>query len=166
MLLQRPCVNAEKFDGCHPDHPREFCRSSAKFCSRAVNARERTHSCLRSNTEFLASRCLTIQVAGTKKYVSGEDPLLEAVVAGNTAAVTSMLSSGANARAADENGVTLVMLAAATGNAELVRMLLAAGADPTARDRSGRNAADRARDAMASGRRGQFDLIVRMLTDE
>src|SRR5205085_9004983 len=68
MLLQRPCVNAEKFDGCHPDHPREFCRSSAKFCSRAVNARERTHSCLRSNTEFLASRCLTIQVAGTKKW--------------------------------------------------------------------------------------------------
>ena len=55
-------------------------------------------------------------------------------------------------KAADEDGVTLVMRAAAAGNAEIVRLLLAAGADPTARDRHGRNAADRARDGLADGR--------------
>ena len=58
------------------------------------------------------------------------------------------------------------MRAAAAGNAETVRLLLAAGADPTARDRHGRNAADRARDGLAAGTPKQFDLILRMLTDE
>ena len=45
-------------------------------------------------------------------------------------------------------------------------MLLAAGADPAARDRDGRNAADRARDGLATGKARQFELILRLLTDE
>jgi hypothetical protein len=106
------------------------------------------------------------EVAGTKKYVKGDDKLEAAIAEGDEAAVAALLAARANARAADENGVTLVMRAAEGGNAEIVRLLLAAGADPTARDRDGRNAADRARDGLASGKARQFELILRLLTDE
>ena len=47
-----------------------------------------------------------------------------------------------------------------------MRLLLAAGADPTARDSEGRNAADRARDAMAKGKARDYELIIRLLIDE
>ena len=93
----------------------------------------------------------------------GEDTVQ---VAGDEAAVRSLLAGGANAKAADENRVTLVMRAAETGNAEIVRMLLAAGGDPTARDRDGRNAADRARDGLANGKSHQYELILKLLVDE
>ena len=106
------------------------------------------------------------EVSGVKKYVSPDDPLLRAVESGDAAAVRALLDAGANARAADEDRVTLVMRAAATGNAETVRLLLAAGGDPTARDRFGRNAADRARDGIAAGTPKPFDLILKLLTDE
>jgi membrane dipeptidase len=106
------------------------------------------------------------RVAGTRKYVKGDDKLEAAVAAGDEAAVRSLLAAGADARAVDEHRVTLLMRAAETGDAEIVRLLLAAGADPTARDRDGRNAADRARDGLASGKARQFELILRLLTDE
>ena len=106
------------------------------------------------------------QVAGTQKYVKGEDKLEAAIAAGDEAAARSLLAAGADARAVDERRVTLVMRAAEIGNAEIVRMLLAAGADPTARDRDGRNAADRARDGLASGKARQFELILKLLADE
>jgi ankyrin repeat protein len=80
--------------------------------------------------------------------------------------VRLLLAGGANVKVADEDGVTLVMRAAAAGNAETVQLLLAAGADPTARDRHGRNAADRARDGLAAGTSRQYELILRLLTDE
>jgi hypothetical protein len=80
--------------------------------------------------------------------------------------VAALLSAGYNAKAADDDKVTLVMRAAETGHAETVRLLLAAGADPTARDKAGRNAADRARDGLASGSAREFDLILKLLTDE
>jgi hypothetical protein len=106
------------------------------------------------------------EVAGTKKYVKGQDELLEAILAGDVASVRSRLAAGANARAADDRKVTLVMRAAEVGRAEIVRLLLAAGADPTARDADGRNAADRARDGLATGERREYELILRLLTDE
>ena len=115
-------------------------------------------------------------VSGVKKYVVPDKNLLEAVESGDPEAVQALLAAGANAKAADEQGVTLVMRAAASGNAETVRLLLAAGADPTMRDRQGRNAADRARDGLAAGLTAgalakavtpkQYDLILRLLTDE
>jgi hypothetical protein len=105
-------------------------------------------------------------VAGTTKYVKGQDALLDAVVAGDVNGVRRQLAAGANARAIDGNKVTLVMRAAEIGQAEIVRLLLAAGADPTARDSHGRNAADRARDGLASGARQDYELILRLLTDE
>jgi hypothetical protein len=106
------------------------------------------------------------EVSGVLKYVAPDRKLVEAIQSGNADGVRSLLAAGANVRVADENGVTLVMRAAAVGNAETVRLLLAAGADPTARDRQGRNAADRARDGLEAGTPRQFDLILRMLTDE
>jgi hypothetical protein len=106
------------------------------------------------------------EVAGTKKYVRGEGKLLEAIQAGDVAAVRSLLAAGADAKSMDADRVTLVMRAAEIGNAEVVHLLLAAGGDPTARDRFGRNAADRARDGMSAGTAKQYELILRMLTDE
>ena len=106
------------------------------------------------------------QVAGTLKYVKGQDKLLAAIVAGDVAAVRALLEGGADAKAADDVGVTLVMRAAEVGNAETVRLLLKAGADPAARDRFGRNAADRARDGLAANVRKDYELILRLLTDE
>jgi hypothetical protein len=106
------------------------------------------------------------QVAGTLKYVKGQDKLLAAIVAGDADAVRALLDGGADAKGADDVGVTLVMRAAEVGNAEIVRLLLKAGADPTARDRFGRNAADRARDGLAANVRKDYELILRLLADE
>jgi hypothetical protein len=106
------------------------------------------------------------EVSGVRKYVSPDSRLVQAIEEGDADAVRALLGAGANGKAADADGVTLVMRAAAAGNAETVRLLLAAGADPTARDRHGRNAADRARDGAASGTPKQYDLILRLLTDE
>jgi hypothetical protein len=105
-------------------------------------------------------------VSGVMKYIASEGKLLEAVEAGDARSVRLLLAGGANVKVADEDGVTLVMRAAAAGNAETVQLLLAAGADPTARDRHGRNAADRARDGLAAGTSRQYELILRLLTDE
>jgi membrane dipeptidase len=106
------------------------------------------------------------QVAGTQKYVKGDGALVAAILAGDEAAVRSLLAAGADARASDDRRVTLVMRAAEIGNAEIVRLLLAAGGDPTARDADGRNAADRARDGLASGKSRQYELILKLLVDE
>jgi membrane dipeptidase (peptidase family M19)/uncharacterized protein DUF6438/ankyrin repeat protein len=106
------------------------------------------------------------EVAGTRKYVKGQDELLAAILAGDAAAVRALLAAGADAKAADADRVTLVMRAAEVGKAETVRLLLVAGADPTARDRFGRNAADRARDGLASNAPKEYELILRLLTDE
>jgi membrane dipeptidase len=106
-------------------------------------------------------------VAGTAKYVRGDGrALLDAIAAGSVDRVRAALAAGADARAADGDRVTLVMRAAELGQAEIVRLLLAGGADPTARDRFGRNAADRARDGLASGTARPYELILKLLTDE
>ena len=88
--------------------------------------------------------------------------------------VGALLAAGFDARTVDESRVTLLMIAAEIGNAEVVKLLLAAGADPTARDSGGRNAADRVRDRLAdpAGRatpRGytrDYELVLKLLTDE
>ena len=126
------------------------------------------------------------EVSGAKKYVfvtgaaikdlqktgwraTGRDAagwMIRAIYAADTDVVSALLDAGFNAKAADADGVTLVMRAAEVGHAETVRLLLAAGADPTARDRSGRNAADRARDGIASGTPREYEAILKLLTDE
>jgi membrane dipeptidase len=123
-------------------------------------------------------------VSGVKPYLSlkgkADDRLWRAAAEGDAPAITASLAAGADARLVRaEDGVSLVMQAAASGDAESVRLLIDAGADPTLRDRSGRNAADRARDGIetvrshpernviqATGRPRQYELILKLLTEE
>ncbi len=109
-----------------------------------------------------------------------KDWLWRAAAEGDASVIQALLSAGADAKAArQEDGVTLVMQAASSGDADAVGVLLAAGADPTVRDRGGRNAADRARDGIemvrsqpghnlvqATGRPRQYELILKLLTEE
>ena len=78
-----------------------------------------------------------------------KDWMRRALYGADADVVGALLAAGFDARTADQDRVTLLMIAAEIGNAEVVKLLLAAGADPTARDSSGRNAADRARDRLA-----------------
>jgi membrane dipeptidase len=108
------------------------------------------------------------------------DWLWRAAAEGDAPVVQALLSAGADAKAVrPDDGVTLVMQAAASGDPESVRVLIAAGADPGLRDRGGRNAADRARDGIemarshpergvvtATGRPRQYELILKLLTEE
>jgi len=94
------------------------------------------------------------------------DWMRRAIYTGDADVIGALVAAGYNANEADENGVTLLMRAAEAGYSEPVRLLIAAGADKTLRDRGGRNAADRARDGLASGAPRQFDAILKLLTDE
>ena len=94
------------------------------------------------------------------------DWMMRAIYPGDADVVGALLAAGYDAKSADEQGVTLLMRAAEAGYSEPVRLLIAAGADKTARDRAGRNAADRARDGLASGAPRQYDAILKLLTDE
>ncbi|HEY2434552.1 MAG TPA: DUF6438 domain-containing protein [Vicinamibacterales bacterium] len=115
-------------------------------------------------------------VSGVARYVSadparevrGKDDGLEAALArGDAATVRALLAAGADPRARDDRGVTLVMKAAMSGDPETLRAVLVAGGDPTARDFAGRNAADRARDLLArDSHNPHLAEILRLLTDE
>ena len=99
---------------------------------------------------------------------------------GDAEVIQALLKAGASVSAvSDADGITFLMQAAASGDAESVRLLLDAGADPATRDRNARNAADRARDGIemlrrdpsaglvpATGRPRQYDLILKLLTEE
>ena len=101
-----------------------------------------------------------------------------ALVTGDADTVKALLTAGMDPRTRDANGVTFVMEAAVSGDPDTVRAVLAAGGDPTARDKWGRNAADRARDGLASdatalfhtveatGKPHEYAVILRLLTDE
>jgi hypothetical protein len=105
-------------------------------------------------------------ISSATNGTSLQNQIDDAIDTSNVAALRALLAAGADPKAADEDRVTLVMRAAEIGHAETVRVLLMAGADPTARDRHGRNAADRARDGLASGAPRDFALILTLLTDE
>jgi membrane dipeptidase len=105
--------------------------------------------------------------------------LWRAAADGDADVIRGLLAAGADATRVRDDGVTLVMQAAASGDAESVRLLIEAGVDPALRDRGGRNAADRARDGLdsarlhpeqhivpATGRPGQYELILKLLTEE
>jgi hypothetical protein len=106
--------------------------------------------------------------------------LWSAATQGDAGFLRALLDAGANAKTVNPStGVSLVMEAAASGDADTVQLLLKADADGTLRDRGGRNAADRARDGLerektssrpvvvvATGKPAQFDLILKLLTEE
>lgn len=141
-------------------------------------------------------------VAGTKRYVQIDGAtiremartgwratdekavgwLWSAAYTGDADVLGALLDAGADATAARDNGMTVLMAASMSGDAECVRRLIAAGADPTWRDRSGQSAADYVRQQMkaplppgfpresltvaATGRPRQYDLILKLLTNE
>ncbi|MGH9410829.1 MAG: ankyrin repeat domain-containing protein [Vicinamibacterales bacterium] len=110
--------------------------------------------------------------------------LWQAAYDGDADVLGALLSAGADPGTVRDDGTTILMAAAVSGDAESVRLLIAASADPTFRDRAGRDAADRVRDAMhppplppglpprpprvvnATGRPPQYDLILKLLTNE
>lgn len=107
-------------------------------------------------------------VSGVLRYVRDDNERLDGAIARrDAAAVSQLLAAGADARARDANGVTLVMKASLSGDPEIVRLVIEAGGDRTARDLSGRNAADRVRDLLARDPDNpKLAAILRLLTDE
>jgi ankyrin repeat protein len=69
----------------------------------------------------------------------GHGALFTAAQRGDAEMVVWLLAHGADAHAADHDGVTPLHL---TANGRIVRLLVAAGADPNARDAAGRTPAD------------------------
>ena len=65
------------------------------------------------------------------------DPLIDAVKAGDAAAVRTLLRGGANASVAQGDGLTALHLAAQSGNLEIVRLLLGAKANVEAKSKIG-----------------------------
>jgi ankyrin repeat protein len=72
--------------------------------------------------------------------VPADGSLLRAVRQGDTAIVKNLLQQGANARAADEEGTTALMLATVCGDVDLLDTLLKKGADVNAKNRAGATA--------------------------
>lgn len=78
-------------------------------------------------------------------------PLLKmAVLAGVEVAVRLHIKRGDDLNAADENGLTPLMLAALRNRGAISVLLLESGADPFLRDNQGRTALDIARSAASS----------------
>ncbi len=72
------------------------------------------------------------------------DELIKAVKAGDTDAAQQLLAAGAKVDARDEEGATLLMLAAQAGHLPMVQLLLAAGASVNACDERGWSAISKA----------------------
>ncbi len=89
--------------------------------------------------------------------------LVNSVKTGDSAETERMLQAGADVNARDEEGATLLMLAAYAGNLSLVKALIAAGADVNLQDERGWSAISRAV-YNAEQNRGFVD-VVQMLID-
>ncbi|MGM9479894.1 ankyrin repeat domain-containing protein [Roseateles sp. NT4] len=91
-----------------------------------------------------------------KLMTPAESFLLAAVNHADLATARSALQSGASAHLRDDQGRTVLMLAARTGSREMVELLLAAGARKADRDPQGLTAADHARSV------GQLELAEQL----
>jgi ankyrin repeat protein len=70
--------------------------------------------------------------AGAGVALAGPAPLVDAVKAGDDAAVAALLAKGADVKAKDNEGASALLWAAHNEDVDLVKKLLAAGADPKA----------------------------------
>ncbi len=97
--------------------------SICRFCGKAVEL----------DTENQTAKLVVEQ--DVQKALSTE--ILKAAEEGQLVKVSQLLKDGANASAADENGVTPLMLAAKNGDAQMIKWLLDAGAETGAKDSVG-----------------------------
>src|SRR5688500_10866186 len=113
-----------------------------------IQAPRRLHSALRMlhrrdvfmRLEALVAAVVVILVA-MAALVSGAEPtLLDAAERGDRAAVTRMLSKGADANAPGPDGTTAIMYAASSGDVELVRALIRGGANVKLKNQLGTTA--------------------------
>ena len=80
-----------------------------------------------------------------EKNSAGHSKLMLAVRAGDFGLTKHYLKRGANPQCSDDNGDTVLMVAAAQGNQKILRLLLSFGADLSAHDGRGLSAFDHAR---------------------
>lgn len=85
-------------------------------------------------------------LANTRAVTPADTMLLAAIQRRDLASVRSALQAGASAHVRDDQGRTVLMLAARTGAHDIVARLLAAGARKADRDPQGLTAVDHARD--------------------
>src|SRR5688572_15767942 len=78
-----------------------------------------------------------LMIALLTAAVPAEVPLVEAARRGDVAAVRTLLRGGADASAAQGDGLTALHAAAEVGNVEIARMLIAAKANVDAKSRIG-----------------------------
>ena len=90
--------------------------------------------------EYFIAAIVAILVAMIGIATGAEPTLLDAAERGDRAAVTRMLSKGANPNAPGPDGTTAIMYAASIGDAELVRALIKAGANVTLKNQLGTTA--------------------------
>ena len=76
----------------------------------------------------------------TRSIDAAEPTLLDAAERGDRAAVTRMLSKGADPNTPGPDGTTAIMYAASNGDVELVRALIKAGAHVTLKNQLGTTA--------------------------
>ena len=73
--------------------------------------------------------CATIQ-AQKEQSSTASPKIIECIRNGDVACTSEFLSTGGNANAVDEKGMSLLIIASETKSATVVRLLFNAGADP------------------------------------
>ncbi len=88
-------------------------------------------------TVVLVVIALLVLVAGCS---SNEKAMINAVMAGDTAKVQSLLDKGVSPNLKTDDGKTILMLAAYLGKTDIAKLLIERGADVNAKDNDGKTA--------------------------
>jgi ankyrin repeat protein len=83
----------------------------------------------------------------------------------STDIASALIARGANVNAANSQGVTALMIAAARGNIPMIGLLLESGADPNAKSAAGKTALDIARDNLNEGAVKSIVLFEKTLSE-
>ena len=90
--------------------------------------------------EFAVAVAVVVLLMMASIATGAEPTLLDAAERGDRAAVSRMLSKGADANAPGPDGTTAIMYAASNGDVELLRALIKAGANVTLKNQLGTTA--------------------------